>query len=93
MVKTAAKGDPLLSAQERVERAVAKVTAGVALTAEQAQWLERIKAHLAENLAIEREDFDTIPVLARAGAWVQADRVFGGKLAEFILHLNEAMAA
>ncbi len=93
MVKTAAKGDPLLSAQERVERAVAKVTAGVALTAEQAQWLERIKAHLAENLAIEREDFDTIPVLARAGAWVQADRVFGGKLAEFILQLNEAMAA
>ena len=41
----------------------------------------------------EREDFDEIPVFARAGAWGQANQAFGGKLAEFLLQLNEAMAA
>ena len=38
------------------------------------QWLDRIREHLVQNLSIDREDFDTIPVLHRLGRWSAADR-------------------
>jgi type I restriction enzyme R subunit len=93
MVKHAGEGEPLLSARERVERAIERITASITLTPEQARWLERIKEHLIVNLAIAKEDFDEIPVLSRAGAWGAANRAFGGKLQDLLLKLNEAMAA
>ncbi len=93
IIKHAGRGDVLLSAQERVERAVARVTAGKHFTPDQERWLQLIKDHLTVNLAIDREDFEVIPVFTRAGSWGAADRVFSGKLAELLLQLNEAMAA
>ena len=94
MVKHAADaGQTLYTAEERVERAFAKVTAGMTFTAEQGQWLERIRAHLVENLTIGREDFDFVPVLEQAGGWGRANRVFDGKLDELIEEMNEAIAA
>jgi type I restriction enzyme R subunit len=94
MVKHAAREDePLFTAMERVERAFLKVTAGEAFTAEQRQWLERIRAHLVENLSIEREDFDLLPVFARAGGWGKANRAFLGLLPTLLSRFNEAVAA
>jgi type I restriction enzyme R subunit len=94
MVKHAAKeGEPLLTAAERVERAFAKLTAGKSFTPEQQAWLGRIHGHLIANLSIERDDFDSIPVLLDAGGWSKADKVFNGKLPELISTLNEAIAA
>lgn len=94
MVKHAAREDePLFTAVERVERAFLKVTAGEAFTAEQRQWLDRIRAHLVENLSIEREDFDMLPVFARAGGWGRADRAFLGRLPGVLRRFNEAVAS
>lgn len=93
MVKTAANGEPLLTARDRVDRAITRVTAGATLTDEQRAWLERIAEHLAVNLAIEKDDFDEMPIFARAGAWGQANRAFAGRLQELLLQLNEAIAA
>jgi type I restriction enzyme, R subunit len=94
MVKHAAEGEqPLLTASERVERGFAKVTAGKSFTPEQQQWLDRIKAHLVENLSIEKEDFDALPIFSRAGGWARADRVFARRLPQLIQNLNEAIAA
>ena len=63
MVKHAAREqEPLLTAQERVGRAFDKLTAGKTFTPAQQQWLDRIRAHLVENLSIDREDFDVSPV-------------------------------
>jgi type I restriction enzyme, R subunit len=94
MVKHAANDqNPLLTAEERVSRAFKKVKAGRSFTAEQQQWLELIEAHLIENLTIEREDFDTLPVFTRRGGLSQATRIFGGKLDEMVNALNEAIAA
>jgi len=56
LVKHAGEGDPLVSSEERVDRALAKVTAGRGLTMEQEKWLDLIRAHLVENLAIDRDD-------------------------------------
>ena len=70
-----------------------KLTTGTRFTAEQEQWLERIRQHLIANLSIDQEDFEAIPVLADAGGWKPADRAFDGRLRALLQALNEAMAA
>jgi len=93
MIKHAAKNaEPLLTAEERVEMAFEKVTTGKSFTPEQAQWLKVIKAHLGENLTIDREDFNVLPLFMRRGGLSQATRVFAGQLDGLLVQLNEAIA-
>jgi len=94
MIKHAAKEEePLLTAKERVEKAFEKITAKKTFTPEQEQWLKVIKAHLVENLTIDREDFNMLPVFTRQGGLSQATRVFAGSLDDLLEKLNEAIAA
>ena len=94
MVKHAARDEePLTTAAERVERAFARIRQGQQFTEEQEEWLDRIRAHMTENLSIDRDDFEAIPVLAAAGGWKPADRAFAGKLDRLLKALNEAVAA
>jgi type I restriction enzyme, R subunit len=94
MVKHAAREqEPLLTAEERVDRAFQQITAGREFTEEQQQWLDRIRVHLIENLSIGHEDFDALPVFARHGGWVKANRDFEGQLVQFLKGVNEAVAA
>src|SRR5262249_39649575 len=94
MVKHAARDtEPLLTASERVGRAFDRLVAGQSFTAAQQHWLDRIRAHLVENLSISPEDFDDLPVFARHGGWPRADRDFDGHLIGFIRQANEAIAA
>jgi type I restriction enzyme, R subunit len=93
MVKHAAdEQQPLLTAAERVDRVFRKLE-GQSFTAEQQQWLDRIRAHMIENLSVDREDFDVVPVFARVGGWSAAQRAFGSQLETLIHDLNEAIAA
>jgi type I restriction enzyme R subunit len=94
MVKHGAREtEPLYTAEERVKLAFLKVTVGRTFTAEQQQWLEHIRDHLIENLSIDQQDFDDLPVFARGGGWRRADRAFNGQLSELVKELNEAIAA
>jgi len=94
MVKHAAnEQQPLLNAEERVKLAFAKVTAGKTFTPDQQQWLGLIEAHLIQNLTIDPEDFDALPLFTRKGGLSQATRVFAGQLPPLIAQLNEAVAA
>lgn len=94
MVKHAAEASsPLMTAEERVNAAVAKVTAGRDLTANEAQWMEYIRLHLVQNLSIDREDFEAVPVLSSRGGWGRANRVFGGQLDQIIAGLNRELVA
>jgi type I restriction enzyme R subunit len=94
MVKHAAdEQSPLLTAAERVDRAFQNVVDGRAFTAEQQQWLDRIRDHLRENLSIDQEDFETLPVFTRYGGWGKIYKVFGPELPQFIKQLNQAIAA
>jgi type I restriction enzyme, R subunit len=94
MVKHAAnEQEPLYTAGDRVKLAMAKMTTGKPFTPEQIQWLDRIEAHLVENLTIGEEDFNAMPVLSLAGGWGRANRVFDGRLPEMIKQLNEAIAS
>ena len=94
IVKRAAiEQSPLLTADERAVKAVAKVSEGREFTPEQQQWLDRIRRSLAENLSIDREDFDIMPSLEGAGGWGKANSVFEGKLIDLLNDLNQAVAA
>jgi type I restriction enzyme R subunit len=94
MVKHAASEEaPLLTAAERVEAAVNRLAAEHDFTEAQAAWLDRIRAHLVENLSIDRQDFDDLPVFSREGGWGVANRVFDGRLEAFLRDLNQALAA
>jgi type I restriction enzyme R subunit len=93
MVKRAALDSaPLLTAQERVEAAMQRVTHGLELTAEQTAWLDRIQLHLVQNLSIEREDFSLVPVLSDHGGWRPANKTFDGQLAELLASMNKELA-
>jgi len=58
------------------------------------RFLERIRQHVRENLSIDRDDFDLMPILSDAGGWAVARRAFGETDLDDILHrVNEAIAA
>lgn len=93
MVKHAAREDEeLFTAQERVQRAMMRITASGNFTREQMDWLERIRIHLVENLSISVDDFNDIPVFFNVGGWRRANRVFTGQLPELLKKINEAIA-
>ena len=92
MVKHAACGEPLRSAEERVDRAIAQALAGQELTPEQLKWMDLIRRHLVVNLAIEREDLQLLEFELAGATWRRVDEDFGGRLEEVMHRLNGAMA-
>jgi type I restriction enzyme R subunit len=93
IVKHAAQGEPLLSADERVDRALSRLRAGREFTPQQERWLELIRNHLAENLAIDRQDFDLITFTHAGATWGRVDRDFNGGLSEVLAAVNHEMAS
>lgn len=65
---------------------------GRIFTAEQTQWLERIRDHIAASLAISTDDFQYTP-FSQHGGLGKASEVFGNDLNPLLDDLNEALAA
>jgi type I restriction enzyme R subunit len=94
MVKRATiKNSSLLTVEERVNAAVERVAVDRTLSDEQAKWLDYIRQHLVQNLTIDRDDFDNVPVLANRGGWGRANRVFDGQLAELLTDVHKELIA
>jgi type I restriction enzyme, R subunit len=94
MVKHAAREEePLYTAEERIHRVLDRMTLSSSLTADQQQWLDKIREHLIANLSISKDDFDIIPIFANEGGWGRANRVFDGGLAGLIQKWNAEIAA
>lgn len=93
MVHHAARREPLLTAEERVNQALKRVRAQNQFTPQQEKWLELIHKHLIENLSIGQEDFNLVVIQNAGGTWSRVNRDFGGKLPEVIRQINEAVAA
>ena len=84
---------PLLTAAGRARRA--RDRAAVRLggpTPEQARWLDRLEADLRENLSVDSDDFDLLPVLADPGGLGAARRAFGDALDDVLRALNAGAA-
>jgi type I restriction enzyme, R subunit len=93
MVKHAALGEPLRSAEDRVDRALAGLKAGRTFTPAQEHWLGVIRNYVIANLAIGREDFRLISFTSAGASWKRVDSDFDGRLAELLDELNAAIAA
>ncbi|MCC6739348.1 MAG: DEAD/DEAH box helicase family protein [Planctomycetia bacterium] len=91
--RAASDEEPLLTARERVEKAMERIVEDKKFTEAQKKWIDRIREHLIKNLSIEKEDFEIVPVFTHAGGWKQADRVFDGKLEPLLKKINAAIAA
>ena len=83
---------PLLTAEERVNRAVDKFLVAYKLTPDQMQWLSLVREHLVKNLSMDEEDFDLTPLLEMRGGKAKARKVFGN-IRQLVCELNEAVAA
>lgn len=94
MVKHAAKEqEPILSAEERVDKALAKVKAGKSFNDDQLNWLGLIREHLVKNLTIEMDDFEYAPIFERHGGRMKARKIFRDNLEPLIEEINYAIAA
>lgn len=93
MIKHAALGEPLRSAEERVDHALALLRAGRSFTPEQERWLDLIRNYVIGNLVIGREDFRLISFTREGATWKRVDAAFDGQLAELLDELNTAIAA
>jgi type I restriction enzyme, R subunit len=82
---------PILTAQERIEQAMARITRIHQFTDEQLTWLGYIKEHLIKNLAISVEDFTLLPVFERHGGLTKAKQVFSNSLGPLLYEINEAI--
>lgn len=94
MIRFAAKGGELLTIEQRVNKALMKVKSDRSFTEEQNRWLELIRRHLIENLLMEMEDIEILPIFTREGvSWNKLNKVFKGNLESFIHKINESIAA
>lgn len=90
MVRHAALNEPLLDAQERVQKAIAKFREGKKFTKAQEEWLDLIQDHLVQNLVVDGDDFRLIP-FSRHGGWNKANEAFNGKLSDALQEINAGM--
>jgi type I restriction enzyme R subunit len=93
MVHNADRGTPLMSAEERADRALHRLLGDRKLTKPQEKWLGLIRRHLIANLAIAREDFGLIEFEQAGATWNRVDRDFEGTLADMLMALNEGVAS
>ena len=92
IIRHAAGGEPLLTAEVRVDRALGKLKASRTFTPEQENWLRLIRHHMVENLLLQKDDFDVCPIFSRpGGSYRKLNEVFGGKLDQIISELNQAV--
>jgi type I restriction enzyme R subunit len=76
---------------ERFENWVAEQEkSGRRFTAEQMEWLEMIKSHIATSLSMETDDFERVPFNQKGGI-IKAGRVFGNDLDNIVKELNEVL--
>lgn len=94
MVKHAARDtEPVMTAEERVDRAMKRITAWKKFSEEQTKWLGYIRQHVITTLTIEEADLDIMPVFSDRGGLTKAKKVFKDDLQPLLLEINTALAA
>ena len=84
---------PLFTAEEHVNAVIDDIIRTHTFNDEQKQWLSYIREHLIVNLAIEKDNFDLVPVLERHGGLGKAKKIFGDELDKIIEEINVKLVA
>ena len=90
IIRHAAQDEPLVTADHRIDSAMAKIREGKTFTPAQEKWLQLVRDHLVQNLLIERGYLESIP-FSRHGGWKRANKDFGGRLEELLKEINLAV--
>src|SRR6266480_1587 len=85
--------EPLLTASERVTKALEEMKAFHTFTPEQERWLGLIGEHLKENLSISEEDLDFQSVFAQRGGLARARKLFGKELSPVLDRFNYTLVS
>ena len=83
-----ALGSTLISHEQRVKHAFAKLRVNHDFNKTQLDWLKRIEKVLLEESVLDEQIFE-VGAFKNAGGFTIIDRRFGGKLREIITELNE----
>jgi type I restriction enzyme R subunit len=89
-IRNAATGSPLLSHEERVQRAMRRILASRQWTVPQRQWLERIGRQLERESIVDKEALDR-GAFERDGGFSRLNRIFDGQLETVLGDIAEAM--
>lgn len=94
MIKHAANAtEPLLSIEDRVSLAMQKVTKGKLLNYDQLQWIGYIHQHLKQNMTLDENDLQELPVFTDRGGFKKFQKVFAGDYKNLIADINREIAA
>lgn len=92
IIRHAAKGEPLTTVDTRIKQAMEKVRKDREFTSEQEKWLGLIEKHLWDNLLVEQDDFDYLPLFTREGmSFDRLNKIFEGQLNELLKEINKAV--
>ncbi|MEI6875137.1 MAG: type I restriction-modification enzyme R subunit C-terminal domain-containing protein, partial [Spirochaetota bacterium] len=89
-IRRQALGDPLVPWEERVDKALAKLTGTRSFTPPQLQWLDRIVKQMKTELVVDRAVLDS-GVFRDQGGFNRINTIFKGKLEHTIEELSELM--
>ena len=87
-IRQQALGSTLISHEQRVKHAFAKLRVNHDFNKTQLDWLKRIEKVLLEESVLDEQIFE-VGAFKNAGGFTIIDRRFGGKLREIITELNE----
>lgn len=91
-IRRQALGDPLISHEERIRKAMARIYAMRPWAAIQRQWLERIEKQLIAQTILDREDFDR-GAFAEHGGFSRLNKIFQGNFQEILDEINTTLYA
>lgn len=89
-IRQAALGDALMSYEQRVDRAIAKILASRAWTIPQRKWLERIAKQLKVETIVDKEALDKGEFKAQGG-FTRINKAFDRRLEEILAEINETL--
>jgi len=89
-IRQAALGDVLVSYEQRVDRAIAKILSSRAWTLPQRKWLERIAKQLKVETIVDIEALDRGEFKTQGG-FHRINKVFVGQLKEIMTEINDAL--
>ncbi|WP_425504012.1 type I restriction-modification system endonuclease [Salicibibacter cibarius] len=92
-IRKQALGDPLMSHEKRIEKAMDKIYQMKVWPPVQKKWLERIESQLLQESVLDpdpEQAFEVEPFKSRGG-YRQLNKIFNGQLDEIVTTINESL--
>lgn len=90
-IRQAALGDALVSYEQRVDRAIAKILSSRAWTVPQRKWLERIAKQLKVETIVDKEALDKGEFKTQGGGFNRINKTFNGQLEGILTEINDTL--